>query len=99
MHNVLGMTSEPPDPRLVSASGERLRRRSIPEYVRTVMKYSIPSFETGNVGQLGGEFVLGPGYVLYSYFVRCDGSIDSFGKPLDCGACSLIGRRRLRTIR
>lgn len=64
VHNALGMASEPPDSKPISTSGERIRRRSIPDYVRTVMKNSIPSFEmSGNLTQLGGEFVLGPGYV------------------------------------
>lgn len=65
MYNALGMTLKTTDPGLESERGEYVRHGllgGIAMVVRNALRVGMPVWEKGgDVAQLGGEFVLGPG--------------------------------------
>ncbi len=66
------MTIKPSDSRRAEERGDYVRHGVITGYVRVIaraIKHGMPIWERGgDVAQLGGEFVLGPGYVDSSVY-------------------------------
>lgn len=67
VHKALGMTLKNTDPVLESERGHYANHRKIRGISRTLkdaVTMRLPMFSRGgDIAQLGGEFILGPGYV------------------------------------